>query len=58
MEKTIEKEKIKTTISKNQKADIPTKNGKNYSYKYVDIAQIHDYLESIDAKYIQQIQRL
>ena len=52
------KENIKTTIKKNQKADIPTKNGNNYSYQYVDIAQIHEYLESIKARYIQQTKRI
>lgn len=46
------------TIKKNQTAEIPTKNGNKYSYQYVDIAQIHDYLESIQAKYIQSIQRI
>lgn len=46
------------TIKKNQLADIPTKNGNSYSYQYVDIAQIHEYLESINSKYIQQIQRI
>lgn len=45
-------------IKKNQIADIPTKNGNNYSYQYVDIAQIHEYLESINSKYIQKIQRI
>lgn len=45
-------------IKKNQVADIPTKNGNNYSYQYVDIAQIHEYLESINSKYIQKIQRI
>lgn len=49
---------MSNTIKKNQTADIPTKNGKNYSYQYVDIAQIHEYLESINAKYIQQIKRI
>ena len=58
MENIIEKEKTKTTIAKNQKAEIPTKNGSKYSYQYVDIAQIHDYLESIKARYIQQIKRI
>lgn len=41
------------TIAKNKKADV----GK-YSYKYVDLAQIHDYLESINSKYIQKIERI
>ena len=44
---------MSTTIKKNQTANV----GK-YSYRYVDIAQIHEYLESINAKYIQCIQRL
>ena len=47
-----------TKIQKNKTADIPTKSGNKYSYQYVDIAQIHDYLESINAKYIQQVKRI
>lgn len=54
----MEEVKEKTTLKKNQKADIPTKNGGSYSYQYIDIAQIHEYLESINAKYIQQIRRI
>ena len=42
------------TIKKNQTAKV----GEKYSYKYVDIAQIHDYLESINARYIQCIKRI
>jgi hypothetical protein len=49
---------MSNTIKKNQVADIPTKNGNSYSYQYVDIAQIHEYLESIGSKYIQQIKRI
>lgn len=49
---------VKTTIAKNQTAEIPTKSGNKYSYQYVDIAQIHDYLENINARYIQQIKRI
>ena len=41
------------TVSKNKTASA----GK-YSYKYVDIAQIHDYLESINASYYQYVERL
>lgn len=44
----------KTTLKKNQTAKV----GDKYSYRYVDIAQIHDYLESIGAKYIQKISRI
>lgn len=45
-----------TTIKKNQTAEIPTKNGKNYSYQYVDIAQIHEYLEQNNIKYYQYVE--
>lgn len=50
--------KVETNLKKNKKADIPTKGGKEYSYQYVDIAQIHEYLVSIGARYIQKIQRI
>lgn len=49
---------METKIKKNQTADVKTKTGSKYSYQYVDIAQIHDFLESINAKYIQQIKRI
>lgn len=45
----MKEENIKTTVSKN-------KDG--YGYKYTDLAQIHDYLESINARYIQQVKRI
>lgn len=48
----------KSTITKNQKADIPTKNGNKYSYQYVDIAQIHEYLEENNMSYYQYIDRI
>lgn len=40
-------------IQKNKTAGV----GK-YSYQYVDLAQIHEYLESINSKYIQKIERI
>lgn len=43
-----------TKVTKNQTAKV----GDKYSYKYVDIAQIHDYLEGINARYIQEIKRI
>lgn len=43
-----------TTVQKNRTAKV----GEKYSYKYVDLAQIHEYLESIGAKYYQFIDRL
>lgn len=44
-----EKETVKTTVGKNKEG---------YGYKYTDLAQIHEYLESINARYIQTIQRI
>lgn len=44
---------METTVCKNKTAQV----GK-YSYQYVDIAQIHDYLESIGMHYYQYIDRL
>ena len=40
---------LKTTVSKNKEG---------YGYKYTDLAQIHDYLEGINARYIQQVKRI
>lgn len=37
---------------------IINKNANGYGYKYTDLAEIHNYLESIDSKYIQKIERL
>ena len=47
-------ENSQTKIAKNQTAKI----GDKYSYKYTDLAQIHDYLESINSRYIQKIERI
>ena len=44
-----EKETVKTTVGKNKEG---------YGYKYTDLAQIHEYLESIGASYIQIIKRI
>ena len=46
------------TIKKNQTANIPTKSGKSYSYKYVDIAQIHTFLQENGMQYIQKVERI
>jgi hypothetical protein len=42
-------ENTKTTVSKNKQG---------YGYKYTDLAQIHEYLESINAKYYQYVDRI
>lgn len=45
----MEEQNTKTTVAKNKKG---------YGYKYTDLAQIHEYLESIKAKYIQITKRI
>lgn len=42
-------ENAKTTLAKNKKG---------YGYTYTDLAQIHDYLESINTKYYQYVERI
>lgn len=42
------------TVKTNKTAKV----GEKYSYRYVDIAQIHEYLESIGARYYQYIDRI
>lgn len=49
---------METKIKKNQTAEIPTKNGNKYSYQYVDIAQIHDYLAENNMSYYQYVDRI
>lgn len=49
---------MNNTIKKNQTAEVKTKSGSNYSYKYVDIAQIHDYLQESNMSYYQYIDRI
>lgn len=49
---------MNTKITKNQTAEVKTKTGNNYSYKYVDIAQIHEYLETNKMSYYQYIDRI
>ena len=46
------------TIKKNQTAEVNTKSGNKYSYQYVDIAQIHEYLEENNMSYYQFIDRI
>ncbi len=45
---------MKTKVTKNQTAKVSEK----YSYKYVDIAQIHEYLEANNMSYYQYIDRI
>ena len=45
---------METTVKKNQTAKV----GEKYSYQYVDIAQIHEYLEANNMTYYQYIDRI
>lgn len=49
---------MSTKITKKQTAEVKTKSGNNYSYQYVDIAQIHEYLDANDLGYYQYIDRI
>lgn len=48
-EKNIEEKEVSTKVAKNKEG---------YGYKYTDLAQIHEYLESVNARYIQKIERI
>lgn len=54
MEEKLNEEKMSSKVKKNQTAKV----GEKYSYKYVDIAQIHDYLENNGIYYYQYIDRI
>lgn len=48
----------KTVLKKGNSVSVQTKKGKNYSYKYTDLAQIHEYLEAEGLSYEATIQRI
>ena len=54
MKEELNEEKMNTKVKKNQTAKV----GEKYSYKYVDIAQIHEYLEQNNMRYYQYIDRI
>ena len=54
----MEEKKIENNLKKNRKAEIPSKTGKSYSYQYIDIAQIHEYLAENNMSYYQYIDRI
>lgn len=39
-------------------SNIVSKNKDGYGYKYTDLSEIHRYLESINSRYIQKIERI
>ena len=54
----MEEKQIKTTVGKGNTAKIKTKTGGEYSYKYTDLAQIHEYLEATGYRYYQYVDRI
>lgn len=53
-----EENKKKTTIAKSKKVDVTTKKGGNYSYRYTELANINEYIDSIGETYYQFIERI
>jgi hypothetical protein len=66
MEKEINEEKVvnkeiklqKTTLTKSKTVDVETKKGGKYSYRYTELADINDYIDSINERYYQIIQKI
>lgn len=48
----------KTVLKKGSSVSVQTKSGRGYSYQYTDLAQIHDYLESMGWTYEATIKRV
>lgn len=46
------------TLKTTEKVEVTTRSGGKYSYKYTDIAAIHEYLGSISASYYQYIETI
>src|SRR5574344_460967 len=54
----MEKEIKKSTIAKTKKVDVETRKGGKYSYRYTELADINDYIDSIGERYYQIIQKV
>ena len=48
----------KTVLKKGNSVSVQTKSGRGYSYQYTDLAQIHEYLESMGWTYEATIKRV
>jgi len=54
----MEKEIKKSTLTKTKKVDVETKKGGKYSYRYTELSDINDYIDSIGERYYQVIQKV
>jgi hypothetical protein len=52
------KKETKTTLSKTKTVKVETKKGGTYSYRYTELADINEYIESINETYYQFIDRI
>ncbi|HHX69673.1 MAG TPA: hypothetical protein GX708_16705 [Gallicola sp.] len=57
-EKKEAKKEIKTTLQKTKTVQVATKKGGTYAYKYTELADINEYIESIGETYYQFIERI
>lgn len=48
----------KTVLKKDKKVDVQTKTGRNYSYKFTTLAQIHEWLEENNLRYTATIKNI
>lgn len=48
----------KSTLTKTKKVDVETRKGGKYSYRYTELADINDYIDSIGERYYQIIQKV
>lgn len=51
-----EVEKQKTRLGKDNKVSVTTRDGKNYGYKYTDLAQINEYCDKNNITYYQYVE--
>lgn len=54
----MEKIKSKSTLTKNKSVEVETKKGGSYTYRYTELADINDYIDSIGERYYQFIERI
>lgn len=52
------KKETKTTLQKTKTVQVATKKGGTYSYRYTELADINEYIESINETYYQFIERI
>jgi hypothetical protein len=53
-----QKPKNRTTLTKTKTVEVATKKGGTYAYRYTELAEINDYIETIGETYYQYIDRI